>query len=1001
MPNIPALTGIGSGGSIEAPSRYLFTYKIRQPGAGLPWTLSYKGGLRGVLNEPTFKRTINAGPSSLTLDLDHYPSELAWGDVIEVDYPNGQPAGYWTFESQAITKDTTGTYRITLYPLWSQMARADFNANYSTDTTQPTTPLGPQPFSVPVIASIAQTQNCSVGIIQDDGTSYSYAFNMAHPSQTLDQAIVFGGGGWWYYCDEMGVISLRNSSPRVWTWTLGRDAAKGTQTNDISPTNNIQPVTGGTPANATTALSATAADTNPANPYSIPNLGRRMADPYSDTSLLDQASVDRVAAALLDNIERETSRTKLMIIGVSGSQRPQPGDACYLRIPPDILHPRTSPYAQEGPFLILSVTQYGDTGSFDVEIASDLVVPFSLIQPMQVNIQQNLAINKLITNPAVSAVSADGTTGSVSVGVTTGTGGGSQYSSVPSPTVGLALSTQVGQIAQVNNSEIGATWSANPATDAVASYVIGWSQGGSTPTTTANVGNQTSYTILHLPQGEAYTVWVAAINRFGVQGPWSAPVQITSALDDVAPPVVTNLTSYKTPRGATLTFDGLANVPDLQGYIVQVAYAGGGFQWLAQTPSLRTEYYFALPKGTTFNQPTGGNPTTPTSTDGNSQVGVPIQFRVAAVDWSGNQSAWSDISAQTLSDGVAFDEIVAGNILATGTITGGSIQTGSTGARGVFDASGIRLYDGSTNNYGAPAGAGVTVELDAQTGSAFFSGTIQASTIDGSTINSTTLNSATIDSSTINSATIDSSTINSATLNSGTINSSTLNSATIDSSTINSGTMNSSTINSTDINTSQMTVVDGSGHTRVVLGNIATADPSSSGYGIAVFNASGGLIMDSDGLNSVLTSSVFPGGSFSNSNISFSTTTTTLNANYSYMSFTVSGTRNVYYILTWQAFLYVNYLASSWNYVYVNGVLLDGAGLGGSVTIDAVSKDPVVSNLCFMSNNQYMQGVIGSGVFVPLLAPGTYTMAFQYYCNTSSGTGEIQIAKMQALQVGT
>jgi hypothetical protein len=103
-------------------------------------------------------------------------------------------------------------------------------------------------------------------------------------------------------------------------------------------------------------------------------------------------------------------------------------------------------------------------------------------------------------------------------------------------------------------------------------------------------------------------------------------------------------------------------------------------------------------------------------------------FQVAAVDWSGNQSAWSTASANTPTDGVYFDEVMTGNLTATGTITGGLIRTAPPpGARGEFDSAGIRLYDGSANDYGA--GPGITTRLRSSDGAAFFSGLVSASSI--------------------------------------------------------------------------------------------------------------------------------------------------------------------------------------------------------------------------------------------------------------------------------
>jgi hypothetical protein len=48
-----------------------------------------------------------------------------------------------------------------------------------------------------------------------------------------------------------------------------------------------------------------------------------------------------------------------------------------------------------------------------------------------------------------------------------------------------------------------------------------------------------------------------------------------------------------------------------------------------------------------------------------------------------------------------------------------------------LDKAGFRLFDGTQNNYGAPSGAGVTVEMPTATGNAFFRGTVVAAKIQG------------------------------------------------------------------------------------------------------------------------------------------------------------------------------------------------------------------------------------------------------------------------------
>src|SRR5258708_13596724 len=48
-----------------------------------------------------------------------------------------------------------------------------------------------------------------------------------------------------------------------------------------------------------------------------------------------------------------------------------------------------------------------------------------------------------------------------------------------------------------------------------------------------------------------------------------------------------------------------------------------------------------------------------------------------------------------------------------------------------LDKAGFRLFDGTTNDSGAPSGKGVTVEMPSATGNAFFRGTVTASRLQG------------------------------------------------------------------------------------------------------------------------------------------------------------------------------------------------------------------------------------------------------------------------------
>src|SRR4051812_43729516 len=127
-----------AGGPPPSPSQpYAFRYRILKAS-----DLSDKGGLRGVTNEPQFKGVLNAGSAQLQLSLDHYPSELTFGDVVRVNYPDGEIGGMWRYEKRAskLGEGPPG-YTIDLFPLAGELTAAAFTANYTADTTQPTAAL--------------------------------------------------------------------------------------------------------------------------------------------------------------------------------------------------------------------------------------------------------------------------------------------------------------------------------------------------------------------------------------------------------------------------------------------------------------------------------------------------------------------------------------------------------------------------------------------------------------------------------------------------------------------------------------------------------------------------------------------------------------------------------------------------------------------------------------------------------------------------------------------
>lgn len=718
-----AIVAVNPATTIVTPTANVFNY------AYCDNSKNYLGTLNGITNQPVFVSKINQGVAALQLDIDHYPKELSFGNLIRVTYPSGQIAGWWRYEGRKSVMAAKNGYTITLTPLSSELKEVSFNANYSADTTQPTAALGSATFDVPVLAAIARTKHLTAGTIANNGTAYSYVFNNSTGQDPLNQAMIFGGSSWWYFVDSQGVVSMNNASPYAHTFTVGQNCSAGEWDDDILSLFNGQPVIGGTGPNGVTSLTAIATDTNPGNPYSTVNIGERTAQAYQDTSLVDQSSVNSVASSLLTYAERVTSTRKIQVTNYT-TRRPQPGDATYLYDVDPASGDPTQPgnLVKQGPYLITDVSEFGGTFRYEITVSASMVVPVVAFKP---TMTQDQALLKLIQNPTIQPVSNNGLVGTIGNGVVGGAASSGALNKTPAQPVGVSASTGIDNLAQLNNAFVSLTWSANSASDGVSVYLVRYRKSNDPDTAASYYTQQTNSLGLKvggLYQGTSYTFQVLAQNNAGVQSAWTT-LQETTQSDTTPPAVPTNLTAYRTPRGALVSWQpGIetsgGTAPDLQGYSLQVSIPSITNGWIQVTPSgaysLNTSLTYTAPNGT--------------------PEGSLITFRVAAIDWSNNLSAYTSPSAAIYTDGTSISELTVGqmNVLGLLTATGGfttrpTMQSsgGSAGTGPGVDISsaGLTLYDGTTNNYGG--GVGVTGQLNATNGNAFFSGTVSASQIQG------------------------------------------------------------------------------------------------------------------------------------------------------------------------------------------------------------------------------------------------------------------------------
>lgn len=276
----------------------------------------------------------------------------------------------------------------------------------------------------------------------------------------------------------------------------------------------------------------------------------------------------------------------------------------------------------------------------------------------------------------------------------------------------MQAATGIDRIAQANNAYVLLSWNTPPSTDYVVQFQVTYNQTGNPTPNHTVYSTGVSVKIPNLTPATSYTFQVSAMNSVGASSALSSALTIVTDSDTTAPAVPTAATVQIAMRGALLSWTGVTDA-DLQGYEIQTALSGQGFIPLSLGgPILTTTYFFAAPTGT--------------------PVATPISFQVRSVDWSGNRSAWSSTSTEVPSDGVFFDELQVGNLIATGTVTSGSLQAGTPGgAQWLIDSDSIRANDGTVTDYGR--GEGVTVRIGSE-GNAFFSGTISASIIESANV---------------------------------------------------------------------------------------------------------------------------------------------------------------------------------------------------------------------------------------------------------------------------
>lgn len=314
-----------------------------------------------------------------------------------------------------------------------------------------------------------------------------------------------------------------------------------------------------------------------------------------------------------------------------------------------------------------------------------------------------------------------------------------------------------------NDIYVDVDWSAPMTVPLATSFDIELSERSAGPTyalVSQDVTGGTSYRFLALKPNQDYSVRVTPVNNIGIRGNTSAYVDFTTAADATIPPAPTGVSVARGASSVVVLYTGLtyAQAPDVANgrglYIIQIdtanTFSTGNLKTMRSTATIVAFESIDTPDN--------------------------YYARVAAIDESGNQSAWSSTAGPSVAGGVIDTMIVSGlnaakitfgsmsgdritantldvATIKTSTITaaditvnGGSIKLGSPPTTGVLiNSQGIRVYASSV----------LKMVMDATTGSITVNGSITSgSTISGATVSGTTITGGSISGATVTGGTV-------------------------------------------------------------------------------------------------------------------------------------------------------------------------------------------------------------------------------------------------------
>lgn len=253
--------------------------------------------------------------------------------------------------------------------------------------------------------------------------------------------------------------------------------------------------------------------------------------------------------------------------------------------------------------------------------------------------------------------------------------------------------------------------------------------------------------------GVTYGVRVSAINRLGIRSAFTSRIDVAAAVDSTIPPAPTGLIATAGLNSIIVTFDRMTSVqaPDMQNgagiYRIQLSTNDFAAITSEKFTSSNVESFTGLTQGTNYKvrvaavDPSGNQG--PYATSGNVAPGYVTNTNIATNSINGDRITADTITgAKIIAGTINGDRIIANtleaNRLTTSTLTsaditiaGGSLIVGTpvTGDGALMNSQGFKLYkDGA-----------ITVNMDALTGDATFTGNLVGSRMYGGEIISANL----------------------------------------------------------------------------------------------------------------------------------------------------------------------------------------------------------------------------------------------------------------------